>query len=430
VTRLLALLLVIGTAPVLAAQRGPSATGVEPDGTTPLHRASYEDDLAGADTLLRGGADVNAANDLGATPLWLASLNGSAPMVRRLLDAGANPNLALLSGETPLMVAARGGYVEVVELLAATGANVNARGTRGQTALMWAVAQRHPSVVKALLARGADVHAKSDVWGQVMAVPPHGHADYNKWIPHGGETALLFAARSGDLDSARLLLAAGANVHDADAWGVTAMVLAAHAGHRELVEFLLEKGADPNASAPGFAALHIAIMRRDERMAAALLARGADPDAPLRTWTPTRRASADWNFPPALVGATPFWLAARVLHPGIMRLLAAHGANPRVVHRSDFYLNDMYDRRAEATTALMAAVGMGIGGNPWLPAPWQTREALALEAVQVAVELGADLNAANTDGRTALDAAQAMKYESVVRYLVEKGARSGKAQVR
>ena len=207
---------------------------------------------------------------------------------------------------------------------------------------------------------------------------------------------------------------------------MTALVLAAHAGHGALVELLLEKGADANAAAPGFTALHIAIMRRDERMAAALLAHGADPNAPLRTWTPTRRASADWNFAPPLVGATPFWLAARVTHPRIMRLLAEHGANPRVVHRSDFYLNDMYDHRTEATTALMAATGMGIGGTAWLPPPRAAREALALEAVQTAVELGADLNAATTDGRTALDAAQALKYEWVVRYLVDKGARSGK----
>ena len=396
------------------------------DGTTPLHRASYRDDVTDADALLRAGADVNAANDLGATPLWLASLNGSAPMVHRLLEAGANPNLALMSGETPLMVAARAGAADVVQLLAAKGAHVNARAARGQNALMWAVAQRHPTVVKVLLAHGADIHAKSDVWGQVMAVPPHGHADYNRWIPHGGETALLFAARAGDLESATLLVAAGADVHDADAWGVSAMVLAAHAGHRELVELLLEEGADASSAAAGFTALHIAIMRRDERMAAALLARGADPNAPLRTWTPTRRASADYNFPPPLVGATPFWLAARVTHPGIMRLLAKHGANPRVVHRSEYYLTDMYDRRTEATTALMAATGMGIGGAAWLPPPREAREALTLEAVQLAVELGADLNAANTDGRTALDAAQALKFESVVRYLVEKNARSGK----
>ena len=79
---------------------------------------------------------------------------------------------------------------------------MNARAARGQTALMWAVAERHPDVVKALVAKGADVHSRSEVWNQVMAVPPHGVPLYNKAIPHGGDTALLFAARSGDLASA------------------------------------------------------------------------------------------------------------------------------------------------------------------------------------------------------------------------------------
>ena len=73
------------------------------------------------------------------------------------------------------MVAARSGNAGVVEQLLAKGANVNAHGARGQTALMWAVAQKHPDVVKVLLAHGADVHARSEVWSQVMAVPPHGY---------------------------------------------------------------------------------------------------------------------------------------------------------------------------------------------------------------------------------------------------------------
>src|SRR5947207_10940809 len=125
-------------------------------------------------------------------------------MVRRLLSAGANPNAALLLGETPVMVAARSGNLAVVELLAAKGANANATAARGQTALMWAVAQKHPEVVKVLIAHHADLHAKSEVWNEMMAVPPHGLPLYNRLIPHGGDTALLFAARVGDLESAKL----------------------------------------------------------------------------------------------------------------------------------------------------------------------------------------------------------------------------------
>jgi len=403
-------------------QKKVDVNAAEADGSTALHWASYRDDPESADLLIRAGAKVNAATDLGVTPLWAASQNGSAAMVRRLLEAGANPNTALLSGETPLMVAARSGYPAIVEQLLAKDANVSARGARGQTALMWAVSQKHPDVVKVLLAHGAQVQARSEVWNQMMAVPPHGFPGYNREIPHGGETALMFAARVGDFDSARLLVAAGANVNDADAWGISATVLAAHSGYTELVEFLLGNGADPNAAAAGFTALHEAIMRRDEKMAAALLAHGADPNAPLRTWTPTRRSSYDFHFEPALVGATPYWMAARFTQPGVMRLLVKHGADPLFVHHSDQVADRGFQHRTEVTTALMAATAMG-GGTAWVQPARVEREALTLEAVKLAFELGADVNAANTDGRTALDAAKALRYDSVVQFLVQKGAK-------
>ena len=410
-------------------QEKVDVNAAEPDGTTALHWASYRDDRASAELLIRAGANVNAANDLGATPLWTASLNGSAAIVRLLLEAGANPNAALLLGETPLMVASRTGNANVVEQLLTRGANVNARGARGQTALMWAVAQKHPDVVKTLLAHRADIHARSDSWSQMEAVSPHGHPDYNRSIPYGNNTPLMFAARVGDLDSARLLVAAGANVNDQDARGISVVVLAAHSGFKDLVEFLIDKGADPNSSTAGFTALHEAIMRRDEALVRSLLSRGADPQARLQTWTPTRRQSSDFHFEPELVGATPFWLAARFVQPNVMRLLVELGADPLFVHRSDRVVDGKegraYDHRYDATTALMAAVGMGGGGNAWVPPDRNQREALALETVKLAVELGIDVNAKNTDGRTALDAAKALKFESVVAYLVSKGARPG-----
>jgi ankyrin repeat protein len=401
----------------------------EPDGTSPLHWASYRDDIETAQMLVGAGANVNATNDLGATPLWTASLNGSTSMVRLLLEAGANPNAALLLGETPLMVAARSGNANVVEQLLVRGANVNARAARGQTALMWAVAQTHPDVVRVLIEHRADIHARSDNWSQVEAVSPHGHPGYNRSIPYGNNTALMFAARSGDLASAKLLIAAGANVNDQDARGVSVVVLAAHSGFRDLVEFLLDKGADVNSSTAGFAALHEAIMRRDEALVRTLLSHGADPHARLQTWTPTRRQSSDFHFEPELVGATPLWLAARFWQPNVMRLLVELGADPLFVHRSDRVVDGKegraYDHRYDATTALMAAVGMGGGGNAWVPPDRSQREALALETVKLAVDLGVDVNATNTDGRTALDAAKALKWETVVAYLVSKGAKAG-----
>jgi ankyrin repeat protein len=223
----------------------------------------------------------------------------------------------------------------------------------------------------------------------------------------------MFAARVGDLTSAKLLVTAGANVNDADAWGVSATVLAEHSGFDELVEFLLDHGADPNAAKAGFTALHEAIMRRDGKTVTALLAHGADPNAPLRTWTPTRRSSDDFHFQPELVGATPFWLAARFSEPAVMRLLLKQGADPLFVHHAQYFVGLGAEPRTQVTTALLAAVGMG-GGIPWVPTDPSTREALTLETVKLAVDLGVDVNAAN-----------ALKYETVVAFLVGKGAKPG-----
>lgn len=345
------------------------------DGESPLLRAAYEDDPPAVDRLLKTGAAVNAANDLGVSPLWAACQNGSLPITKRLLEAGANPNAALTAGETPLMVAARGGYAEIVELLLSKGANPDARATRGQTALMWAVSQRHPDVVRVLLKHGANIHLRSEQWSQMMAVPPHGYLPYNKMIPHGGDTALMFAARVGDLESLRLLVDAGANVNDRDAWGVSALVLAAHSGFREMVDYLLRKDADPNSAQAGFSALHIAIARRDERMARALVEHGANPNLPLKTWTPTRRSSKDFHFAPELVGATPYWLAARFQQPEIMRLLAARGADTKFIHHAEFVAEKGFVKRVETSSPLHAALNTG---SP--------------ETAKAAIELGAPID--------------------------------------
>ena len=391
-------------------EQGADPAVTAPDGVTALHWASYWDDVETAELLIRDGADVNAANDLGATPLWSASLNGSVAMVRTLLGAGADPSAALLAGETPVMTAARTGSAEVVELILAAGADPNVSATRGQTALMWAVSQQHPEAVQALLDNGAEVHARSESWSQVMAVPPHSAPSNQQPVPHGGNTALLFAARVGDLSSARLLADAGADVNDADAWGASATVLATHSGFGELVEFLLDEGADPSAAEAGFSALHVAIMRRSEDLVRLLLAHGADPNARLESWTPTRRASRDWHFHPSLVGATPFWLAARFSEPEIMGLLAEQGADPLFVHDA-YYVASAGTFGAsgitEKTTTLMAAVGMG--GSRRMrtfvdPDPTEL-EARALEAVRLTVALGVDVHATDLEGQTATDRA-------------------------
>lgn len=318
---------------------------------------SYNDDLHSAGQLILAYARVNEANDLGATPLWAACQNGSVEMVKLLLNAGANPNVALLSGETPLMVAARTGKTEIVRLLLARKADPNKTATRRQTALMWAVAQKHPEVVKLLIANKANIHARSETWSEMMAVPPHGYRPYNKEIPHGHDTALLFAARVDDIESAKLLLAAGADANDADAWGVSALTYAVHSGYREIVDLLLNNKADPNSAPAGFTALHVAIIRRDEPMALALLANGANPNTPLTTWTPTRRSSKDLHFTPDLVGASPYWLAARYHLPTLMRQLVKQGADPKFIHHAHTVSDGLFEKRTQFITATQAARG-------------------------------------------------------------------------
>ena len=191
------------------------------------------------------------------------------------------------------------------------------------------------------------------------------------------------------------------------------------------MEFLLDEGADPDAADAGFSALHVAVMRRDAHIVRALLAHGADPNAQLATWTPTRRASRDWSIHPALVGASPFWLAARFSQPELMRLLVEHGADPLFVHHADYMRTiGTYgaERSTEATTALMAAVGMGGSRRmrAFVSVDPADLEALSLEAVELAVELGVDVDAVDEEGRTAADAA---RYDSVKEYLSTVGRR-------
>ena len=164
-------------------------------------------------------------------------------------------------------------------------------------------------------------------------------------------------------------------------------------------------------------------------MVGALLDHGADPNVVLRTWTSPRRASRDLHFSPSLVGATPFWLAARFTAPDIMRLLVAHGADPLFVHHAD-YKEPAYARpRLEATTALMAATGMGGGRlRAWMPLGRDEVEAQTLEAVRLAVEFGVAVNAVDTTDRTALDGARAARLETVVAFLESQGALSGDAR--
>ena len=404
------------------------------DGATPLAWAVHWDALDMADMLVRAGANVNAANDLAVTPLMLASTNGSAPMVDMLLQAGADGAVARPTGETALMMASRTGSVAVVRLLVAHGADVNATTTGGHTALMWAAAERHADVVRVLADIGADVHARTaaptprtrrggyerkepKVLSRFEAVNPAAlprDGDQDPPRPEGGFTPLLHAIVAGDLDTVRVLLAAGANVDEAAPDGVTALMLALIKRHEEMALFLLDQGADPNPADTGFTALHLASATGHFTVAQALLARGSDPN--LRVERPQRLTNAFeigvFQSPGSgrltQIGSTPFIVAAKSADARMMRLLAASGADPRLT------TND-------GTTALMLAAGLGKRASTDITY-YDWTEEKAVEALRVGLELGVDINAANEHGETALHAAAYHNANRVIEYLVEAGA--------
>jgi len=396
------------------------------DGATALHWAVHLDDGNAVDLLLRAGAKADVADDTGVTPLYLACLNRQGALVERLLQARANPNAATVSGETALMTCSRTGEAAGVRALLARGANVNTKEpAHDQTALMWAAAQAHPEAVDALLRNGADVRARSRSYIQTVTsevTQRAGREELNYDVARGGSTALLFAARSGDVESARLLIAAGADVNDMLPDGASALVVAAHSGHDRVAALLLDKGADPNAADIGYTALHAGVLRSDLDLVKSLLAHKADPNAQITKGTPVRRNSQDFELPKTLIGATPYLLAAKFLEADIMRALAAAGADTR---------RPMKD----GATPLMAAAGMGIAAPAQDEKRGTDRRGLAildggkvepdsqvLDAISTTLALGSDINAVNPAGDTAVHIAAAQGYNDVVKLLADRGA--------
>ncbi len=403
----------------------------QPDGATALHWAVYRDDLATVRLLIGAGADTGVANELGVTPLALACENTNAAMVETLLAAGADATAAVGAGETVLMSCARTGSVVAVRALLVAGADVNRREpTEEQTALMWAVAQRHPAVVEVLLESGADVHARSRVRRKVISRRLQSDLKYGELgrsygtdaeeTRIGGFTPLLFAARQGDLDSARLLLAKGADVNDTAPDGTSALVVATHSGHGTLAIFLLDRGANPNAAEAGYTALHAAALTGDLDLVEALLAHEARPDAQVTLATRVTRNGQVLMLGEHLLGATPFALAAKFIDVDIMRVLADAGADVRLPLKNGW-------------TPLMLAASAS-----WRYAVWDRRdralakapafqaqmydEAGTLAAVRFAVESGADVNAVDAVGSTALHYVVDKGFDAVVEFLAARGA--------
>ena len=403
--------------------QGTDVESSQPDGATALHWAAYWNNDEALGLLIDAGANVNAANDYGATPLWTACANRHGRAVDWLLDADADPNRGLRSGETPLMRCAHTGDPIAIRSLIGHGANIDAtEPERGQTALMRAAANQHPDVTQALLEAGADVNVRTSTvqqlrgTGERSTTSPQGATYFNA----GGFTALLFAARHGDIHSARWLLEAGADVNDTGADGNSALVLATMSGHERLAQYLLERGADPDASGAGYTALHAAVLRAQPDLITSLLDHRADVNVPLAKSTPVPRWTYQHIFVRRETGATPLFLAAKYLEPTLVRLLADAGG-------------DILLPLDDGTTALMAAVGLGSSRSttrrnrliaPELVAAEWDNGAQVLATVQAVLDAGAKvtLDAVGRSGNTALHTAARNRFSAVADLLLASGA--------
>ena len=428
--------------------RGEDVNAADSDGTRALHWAVRADEVEVARLLLKAGADAAARNRLGVTPLNLAAANGNGPMIRTLLDHGADPHHVERTGETMLMAATRSGSADAVHSLLQRGADPNvAEPQLKLTALMIAAEAGAADAVRVLLEVEADVHART----RAAAVPGRrmpcvgrtGCGSHGKGIIRGGlpeqgyqppipgdMTPLMFAAREGHVETARLLLDAGADVHASDKNGITPLLMAISNNRIPMARFLIERGANIHVKdwygrTPLFAAVEIRnvdlhyvtfehMLTPAERTEVLdfirfLLEKGAEPNIrvtevpPLRSWMYLLGGSLAWvDF----TGQTPFLLASLSGDVSTMRLLLKHGADPLITTFG-------------GTTALMAAAGVNWVVNQ----TYDEGEPVLLEAVKLCHELGMDVNAANSMGLTPLMGAANRGSDSIIEFLVAKGAR-------
>jgi uncharacterized protein len=402
------------------------------DGATALLWAVHNDDAELVRALISAKADVKKKNEFGASPIQEAAASGNVEVLKALLDAGADANVATPEGQTPLMVIARTANVEAAKLLLAHGANANAKEVlENQTVLMWAIDRNQPEMVKLLVANGADVNARTTVHEPDVRVSAEPRVRYE---PSGGLTPLLYAAREGCLDCARTLIEAGARIDAYEPDGVTPLIMAITNAHFDLAAYLIGKGADVNrwdwwGRSPLYAAVDYNTIPRGGRadrptldettplqMIEILLKAGANPNLQLKFPPPFRDVGADRGGDLMLTtGATPLLRAAKAGDAAAVKLLLAAGA------RTDLSVARAWKDNVGGVTPLMAAAGLGYQLN-------DTRgklktEAQAIETIKLLKAAGADINAKDDRGHTALFGAVFRGWTEVARFLVENGAK-------
>ncbi|HEY6508224.1 MAG TPA: ankyrin repeat domain-containing protein [Vicinamibacterales bacterium] len=391
------------------------------EGMTALHWAAHYNDLTTVRALLAAGAKATVANRFGVTPLHEAATLGNVAMVSALLRAGADADATYGDGETPLMVAARAGSVDVVKALVERGAKVNATEQfRGQTALMLAANENHAAVVKALLDAGANPNARTREYDFQNLTGGAGGIIHDR--PQGGLTALILAARQGGRESAEMLLAAGADINAVEPqYQFSPLQTAVFNGQYALAKMLIEKGANVNdgslyltmemrnlaaySNRPNPPEADRGVSHMD--IATLLLDKGADPNLPYVKTVPPRQAQGNINVPP---GGTPLYRAVRAVDLAAVRLLLDRGARPGMAI-------------GDGSVPVMAAAGLGAprGGDEEVTEAGDRND--PVDVLKVLVEKGADVNAVNGAGMTAMHYAVQRGSDRIIQYLAAQGAR-------
>jgi ankyrin repeat protein len=323
------------------------------------------------------------------------------------------------------MLTARAGNVEAAKLLLKHGAQVNAHENfRGQTPLIWAAAESQPEMVKLLISWHADVNARSVLNQNRRQVTgePRGQAR-----PPGGMTPLLYAARQGCFSCVKYLAEGKADLNMADPEGITPMLIATENFNFDIAAYLLKQGADVNrwdwwGRTPLYAVVdlntlpyggradHISMDQTTSlKLMELMLDAGANPNAQLKLFPPYRALGADRGGDSLLtIGATPLLRAAKAGDAAAIRLLLAHHALPDLAQNLDI-------------TPLMAAAGVGTSGVD-TRGKYKT-QAEASEAIKLLVQGGANVNAVDVRGLTALHGAALLGFDDVVRTLAAENAR-------